>query len=129
MSDNFENVKEFILKQIPIQVNKRLSKNIFFQGASVEILAEVTTEQMLIQLRVYVLGRAVRTEVVDTIKYPATWKDAFKERYYTDWMKKKFPVKYTEVDVEVNHYHICPHIDSRMSENDLHLKWLEGKEE
>ena len=32
------------------------------------------------------------------IEYPADWKEAFKERWFPDWIKKKYPVKYKKYD-------------------------------
>ena len=34
-----------------------------------------------------------------TFKYPSNWIQAFKERFFSHWLRKKFPVKYTEIDI------------------------------
>jgi hypothetical protein len=41
----------------------------------------------------------VRAEA--TIEYPATWWEHFKERWYPEWLKRKFPVKY-DLKTETN---------------------------
>lgn len=35
------------------------------------------------------------------IRYPKNWKEAFRERWLPQWMKKRFPIKYIEYDVLV----------------------------
>jgi len=32
-------------------------------------------------------------------KWPATWRDAFKERWFPEWAKRRWPVLYREVDL------------------------------
>lgn len=36
----------------------------------------------------------VATQEEDLAKYPSTWWDAFKERWYPKWLLKRFPVEY-----------------------------------
>lgn len=33
-----------------------------------------------------------------TVEFPTTWWDGFKERFFYDWMKKRWPVQITKVD-------------------------------
>lgn len=39
------------------------------------------------------------------IKYPKNWKEAFKERWFPNWLLKKFPVKYNEVKYDVEAFY------------------------
>jgi len=34
-----------------------------------------------------------------SFKYPSSWIQAFKERFFSHWLLEKFPVKYTEIDI------------------------------
>ncbi|WP_230677522.1 hypothetical protein, partial [Streptococcus pneumoniae] len=43
-------------------------------------------------------------EVV-TVTYPSDWWQAFKERWFPMWARKKWPVKYTEEKMQANAYH------------------------
>jgi hypothetical protein len=62
-------------------------------------------------------------KVTVPITYPRDWWQAFKERWFSKWLKVKYPVKYhTEYK-----YRICPHIDIPWkSGKSLHLKFLVG---
>jgi hypothetical protein len=40
------------------------------------------------------------TESVDWVKYPKDWVEAVKARWLPNWLKKFFPVEYTEIDVK-----------------------------
>jgi len=37
---------------------------------------------------------------IKKIRYPADWWQAFKERWFNDWLKDRYPVKYTVVTVD-----------------------------
>lgn len=34
---------------------------------------------------------------IQIVSHPATWFDAFKEKYFPEWLKKRFPVKYASI--------------------------------
>ena len=36
-----------------------------------------------------------------TVEYPATWLEAFKERYFSPWMLKHWPVKHKQFELGV----------------------------
>ena len=42
---------------------------------------------MFLKLTTKVLG-----ETIDVIEFPATWWDAFKERWFFNWAKKRWPI-------------------------------------
>jgi len=46
---------------------------------------------LFLGLKVYIFGEQVQFEEV---KYPANWKEAFKERWYPNWAKQRWPVRY-----------------------------------
>lgn len=48
---------------------------------------------------------ASRKYAVKTVRYPATWLEAFKERFLPDQWKHLWPVKYEEVTLEANAYY------------------------
>lgn len=40
-----------------------------------------------------------------TVRFPADWWEAFKNRWFTPRMLKRWPVKFSEVTLEANAYH------------------------
>ena len=55
------------------------------------------------RFQVVVTGKLLG-ETIDKVhyKYPQDWKEAFKERWFPRWLLKKYPVKYTHIEVDVN---------------------------
>ena len=60
----------------------------------------------------YLLGCKTWTHVEKTVEYPATWWDAFKERWFPAWSRRWFPIHHTKVECRVEHWHVCPHMDT-----------------
>lgn len=55
-------------------------------------------------------------------KYPKNWIESLKERFLPGFILKYFPVKYEIIDIKVNRFIVCPHIDSNRYED--HFKWM-----
>ena len=56
-------------------------------------------------------------------KWPKTWWDAFKDRWFPVWAKKRWPVEWSELRVDEPVYQaVCPHFDS--DPRDVHIQWL-----
>jgi hypothetical protein len=45
--------------------------------------------------------RAPESALYQEITYPEDWWQAFKERWFPDWLKEKYPIKYTKVVIDV----------------------------
>jgi len=56
---------------------------------------------------VFQLTRRIPKESIDHlyVKYPENWKEAIKERWFPKWLLKKFPVKYTELNYNVEAFY------------------------
>jgi len=64
------------------------------------------------------LGKLEKDTIVS---YPENWKESFKERWFPQWLKTHYPIKYTEKSV----YKVCPHIDIKFRDNpNPHLAFL-----
>ncbi len=62
------------------------------------------------------------------IVYPSDWWQAFKERWFPKWLRKRYPVQYTEhkiaalyPEIQLGNYTSIPFIDTRT--------WKEGSDE
>jgi len=57
-------------------------------------------DQML-QRMVYTLKADVYGNVIESIKFPKDWKQVFKERWFPQWLLKRYPVEYKEYTLDV----------------------------
>jgi hypothetical protein len=123
--ENLENMDEIVLQKIRFGVSQNFTKE-FLDNLKFNKEYDVVTQELRTQLKWWALGKSITKTVVNTVKYPTTWKDAVKERFYPNFLKKRFPVNYTYSDVEITHYHICPHIN--VPSQATHIHFCNGKE-
>lgn len=69
------------------------------ENAAVRVEEAFGFDALLVRLDAFVWSHTDRTEVVG--KYPSTWWDAVKARWYPLWALRKWPVQYTKVIAEV----------------------------
>jgi len=112
-------IEELILQRLAFAVNSHIPNN-FPQGLKFNTYIEHHLDAMVAQMRWFYFGKHL-----ETIKYPETWWDAFKARWYPKFLKKRYPPKY----VEAKRYNVCPHISEEWS-NDrgriMHIRFLDG---
>jgi hypothetical protein len=72
---------------------------------------------MAIGMKAYVWGKRLERK---EIKYPANWKEAFKERWFPKWMLERYPVRYTVfiVDAKI----LYPNFVYHIPENNIELR-------
>ncbi len=70
----------------------------FAQSADVTRTKHWIEDEIVMRLKQHIFGKQVLHEV---ISYPADWKQAFKERWYPEWAKDKWPVRYTTKTFDV----------------------------
>ena len=61
------------------------------RNVSMEAMESTIFQITILHFKYQVLGLTLEDKV---IKYPKTWWDAFKERWFPDWLKARFPVTY-----------------------------------
>lgn len=65
---------------------------------SVHQLEDLTRKELLYSVHALIPGENVKEEThTFNAEYPETWLQAFKERYYPNWLKKKYPVKFKKI--------------------------------
>lgn len=81
------------------------------------------TGAMFSELTATMLGEKDCEYVEKTIRYPANWIEALKERFLPAFLAKWLPVRYTCVDVvKVTKYRCCPHL--LVPESGTHVNFL-----
>ncbi len=82
------------------------------------------TDKIMMELGMYLFSNKIHTETTKG-DYPAGWFQGFKDAHFPGWLKRKFPVKYTQFFEEVKTIHICPHLNYRTPDEErYHLQFL-----
>lgn len=74
-------------------------------------------DQLFAQLKGYLWGERAYIEYV---RYPDDWWEAFKERWFPRWLLKRYPVRLTEVVIDVTR--LYPHLRYSLPEEKSVLK-------
>lgn len=78
--------------------------------------------ELIMSMDVWFAGIADHEVHIDE-EYPATWWDAFKDRWFPLWLKLRFPPRYKRIFVKETIYKaVCPHLHVRGA-ND-HVEFL-----
>ena len=96
----------FEVEKIPLLIQQSIGR--FFHG---DILVQKCVhEEIVYKLSTYILGLQAE-KIVWHVSYPQDWWEALKERFAPSWLRKRYPVKYTERHFEERKYaKVCPHL-------------------
>lgn len=109
--------KEVVLTKIRFGLTQ--IENCYPQNLRYETEHDIRLQRIIHHISWNLLGKEIETK-----KYPETWWDAFKERWYPKFLKKRFPVRWDHFRL----YNICPHINEVwMDDKALHLNWIENE--
>lgn len=123
-----EKIKKLILEKYCFGLQSTVSKT-FLEDVKFESYYDIFYQQMVHRLCWWVWGRDVSQTVVATTSYPASWWEAFKDRFLPKFLQKRFPVERVYVDTIIHHFHVCPHINYKFENaSQIHFTFLEGKE-
>lgn len=116
MSENIPvDLKEVVLQKIRFGIN--LVENCYPQDLKYDVERDIMRNRIIHLITWNLLGKDIETR-----KYPSTWWNAFKNRWYPRFLKKRFPVEWDEFKL----YNICPHINQVWSKDQsIHIQWLE----
>jgi hypothetical protein len=90
--DDPEFIKSFTLEKMQFHIRSNLSYEILKQSKlNLRKHLDLLSNSMLLDLTTYILQENIKTI---ECRYPADWKEAFKDRWFPDWLKKKYPVKW-----------------------------------
>jgi len=85
------NAKEIQLEKIKIGLTQRISNHLLGPEVRFSEVDSFICNSVDMQIHGYVWGERGKSE---TIKYPATWRDAFKERWFPKWLLNRYPAQY-----------------------------------
>lgn len=95
---DMDKIKQFTLEKMRFGIQSLITEDLLADMSQVELLSffEHRTNEMVFSLRMTLMGQMLK-EI--QVSYPADWKEAIKERFAPKWFLKKYPVKYTEVEL------------------------------
>jgi len=77
---------------------------------------------LVVKLNAYMAGM-LDERIQVNVSWPIDWWQAFKERWFPAWLRRRFPVIRDGVYVDKKIYKaICPHVHA--DPETMHLKWL-----
>jgi len=79
-------MREFVVRQA---VSDKL-----LESADVNVIVDTVMRNMIMEIHRKFSSLEIKRQEV---KYPADWKQAFKERWFPKWALKKWPVQYTTI--------------------------------
>ena len=115
----YPTVNELVLQKIRFGATQ--IENCFPQGLRYDVERDYIRDRFIHLLTWNLLGKEIETR-----KYPETWWDAFKNRWYPKFLKKRFPVKWDAFKL----YNICPHINYDWGKQpNIHINWMESEKD
>ena len=110
-------LEEVTLQAIKFALVQHIPKNTYPQRLELEGYDDYLRDYFIRQLSWHLWGKKI-----ETITYPRTWWDAFKNYWFPKWLRKRYPPSFDTFQL----YNICPHISfDWKNHSDLHIQWLE----
>lgn len=96
----------FDVESLTLRVDQFIAQDVrewpFADRPRLDVIEDRDIERMRVQHVIRMMVR-VPYEPIGEFKYPATWVEAVKARFAPEWLKRRWPVRY--VDLEVRAYY------------------------
>jgi len=115
------------LQKIQFGISEMISPALM-EDMRYESIASFVSNSIIKQLKFYLWGNRVNSESHDEYVsvYPATMWEEIKRDFWPQWLKRRFPIRYSR-DVKFtthNHYHVCPHLNTKSDRPHLDFMML-----
>ena len=88
---------------------------------------DIFTREWIASFSTYIHGLVKERIQVDKA-WPRTWWDAFKARWFPDWLLVLYPAEYDSIHIDQPIYlAVCPHLDD--DTRSQHLSWISQKKD
>lgn len=105
--ETMTDVEIFKTEAIELQFHAIPEENISFSRRKVETSLK---EFLVYKLEAYIQGLPDHKIKIDE-EFPEDWWEAFKDRWFPEWLLKRYPVKYKRIYVNQKIYKsVCPHM-------------------
>ena len=119
-------IKRFVADKIRITASEHLSRqelsSLTCNGRLKISVAEDLAGSLVCHLETYIHGMEDQKIYIHR-QWPKDWWQAFKERWFAAWMKRRWPVEYKQIDIEERIFKsVCPHLVTDHAQK--HLEFL-----
>lgn len=118
-------IKTLVCDRCLVAVEEHLSSRELRSLAStaeLESRMEAMTRSLAVTLSAQFPG-VLKTRIQISEQWPKTWWDAFKERWFPQWVLRRCPVEYERIYVDQPIYErVCPHV--AIPDEGVHLRWM-----
>ena len=83
-----------VLDKLKLVVQSYIAKDCLEFAVSPDVIIDDLGDALMVGLR-----QAIWGEKLEVIRYPANWLEAVKERFAPEWVKRRRPVLYREIEV------------------------------
>lgn len=91
-------------------------------SVKVDAAYDVTIQGLALQMVAFVAGEP-KEHLKIYRRWPRTWWDACKERWFPGWLLRRFPANYEVIDIDRTvAWSVCPHLE--IPESGPHVVWL-----
>lgn len=110
--------EELILEKLKISFREC----IYEDPVDISSYTDHMTGEFIIEMA-KVLSGVVEHTISCHEKWPVTWWDAIKDRWFPKWLKNRWNINYKAIDIEQNIYKaICPHLPTDPTRD--HVSWV-----
>jgi len=124
MIKNYDDIKKITAEILSVGIDHCIRLEDFAGLSSLEVHPHIDymLKCVFFQFRAYLAANKTHLEPIKSTKYPANWWEAFKLEFFPSWLLEKYPVCYTTITTEIQHIHMCPHIQTQPQKK--HIEWL-----
>src|SRR6266850_978956 len=119
-------VKQLVLEKILVSCEVDVSR-MQLESMRIDSIADWISNRYRIQLRQFLLGENLHKETVRW-KYPADWREAFKERWFPKSWLKRWPVRYTKKSVTFDVKAIYPKLNFSLPQEEKYVTFTKSYE-
>lgn len=125
--DGLPLVRQFVADRIHVAGIRRLARREFLLSKlNTQVQVDALTDSLLISLDTYLDG-ITNHKISIHKRWPRTWWDALKDRWFPSWAKTRWPPQYDSIDIDQPLYlAVCPHLYTEPQGS--HLEWLAAEQ-
>ncbi len=123
-------IRHLTLEALRLRLTKAFSRRYgLYTAESTTLTQEVNylVDAFIYEVEVKLAASNLWTEIEKVSRVPLSWWDAFKLRWFPSWLLARYPADWKEIETELYHIHVCPHLNANPQED--HLRFLLPRED
>ena len=120
MTPDISEIKRIVCEKVRVNCRQAMARRMI-EDANIDVVCDHIADALIFQMESFV--QALPDQRISIHKrWPKTWWDAFKDRWFPVWAKHIWPVKFETISVEERTFKaVCPHLDMPREE---HVSWM-----